>query len=100
MRFPILPKPPLPEKLIIGFLFLLLPLLLAGQQDNIEYEDILYLKNGWILHGKLQGSGMDSMVTFQTHDRNVFVFQRREVKEISMVPVKKENSTEGIKSGS
>ncbi|MEZ4824732.1 MAG: hypothetical protein R3C61_00345 [Bacteroidia bacterium] len=76
MRLPILPPPPKPQKLLVLlFCLFLLPQALTAQ----TYEDVLYLKNGWILRGKLDGSASDSLVKIETHDRNYFVFPYADV---------------------
>ncbi|MDX2250372.1 MAG: hypothetical protein SF052_26550 [Bacteroidia bacterium] len=76
MRQPILPPPPKPRmKYVWVFLSFFFPIFLFSQ----GYEDVLYLKNGWILHGTLIGSASDSLVRIETHDRNVFVFPQTDI---------------------
>ncbi len=49
-------------------------------------DDVLYLKNGWILRGKLLSPATDEAVKIQTNDGNTFVFSRPEVQEIKTEP--------------
>lgn len=82
MRHPILPPPPKPHALILWVFFsLFAPLTLQAQ----NYEDVLYLKNGWILHGTLIGSANDSLVRIETHDQNLFVFPHAEVLRVAQI---------------
>lgn len=45
-------------------------------------DDVLYLKNGWILRGKIVFTPADTSVTIQTYDRNTFVFAPNQIQEI------------------
>jgi hypothetical protein len=50
-------------------------------------EDVLYLKNGWVLRGKmLSNDGADS-AKIQTNDGNIFVFAQPDVRERKREPV-------------
>ena len=51
---------------------------LAAQRPT---EDVLYLKNGWILRGHLTTPDSAASVGIQTNDGNVFTFVRSEVRE-------------------
>jgi len=50
-------------------------------------EDAVYLKNGWILRGNLQGIDSAGKLTIVTHDRNTFVFAMSEVIKIQEEPL-------------
>ncbi|MBC7920133.1 MAG: hypothetical protein H7Z75_03500 [Ferruginibacter sp.] len=45
-------------------------------------EDVLYLKNGWVLRGKITSTASDSLVRLRTGDRNQFAFRRAEIDAI------------------
>ncbi|MEZ4848623.1 MAG: hypothetical protein R3B93_08385 [Bacteroidia bacterium] len=77
MKHPIIPPTLLPPKIWAGLIivFLLLPSVSFAQ----EYEHVLYLNNGWVLHGKITSIPTDSMVSIRTEDRNIFVFPNSEV---------------------
>jgi hypothetical protein len=69
-------------RLVKAFFFL--ALLLKGPDALAQQarEDVLYLKNGWILRGTITSPSSDSLVTIETKDRNRFVFNRTAVKSI------------------
>ena len=69
---------------VIFFLSLFLkgPDVLAQQ----SMEDVLYLKNGWILRGTITSPPSDSLVTIETKDRNRFVFNRTAVNRVGQEP--------------
>ena len=77
MKYPVIPPPLLPPKtwgiLTMFFLFL------TSSGFAQKYEQVLYLKNGWVLHGQIISAAEDSMVSIQTEDRNIFVFQSSEI---------------------
>ena len=80
-----------PKNLIKRALFALLVLILSSQvvfaqADEPPMEDVVYLKNGWILHGTLLEMVPDSSVTIKTWARNVFVFKMEEVSKITKEP--------------
>ncbi|MCB0840364.1 MAG: hypothetical protein KDD99_27040, partial [Bacteroidetes bacterium] len=77
MKHPIIPPTLLPPKIRAGLMivFLLIPSVNFAQ----EYEHVLYLNNGWVLHGKITSIPTDSMVSIRTEDRNIFVFPNSEV---------------------
>ncbi|MEZ4773504.1 MAG: hypothetical protein R3D00_10010 [Bacteroidia bacterium] len=60
-------------------LWLLAILFLPATLQAQSYEDVLYLKNGWVLRGTLIGSANDSLVRIETRDQNLFVFPHAEV---------------------
>lgn len=53
---------------------------LASAQQTTE--DVLYLKNGWVLRGKITSAVSDSLVRLRTGDRNQFAFRRTEIAAI------------------
>ncbi len=63
---------------------LILFLLLVVHKQSLAQrplDDVLYLKNGWNLRGKLLPASQDSLVRIQTYEQNIFVFTRSEVVE-------------------
>jgi hypothetical protein len=62
---------------------LLFPVLAIAQKAT---EDVLYLKNGWILRGKITSVPADSLVKIQTRDQNLFVFSRPEISKMQQEP--------------
>jgi hypothetical protein len=55
-------------------------------------EDVLYLKNGWILRGKITSAPADSLVKIQTRDQNLFVFSRPEISKMQQEPIQHERN--------
>jgi len=49
-------------------------------------DDVLYLKNGWVLRGKIISAVADEVVKLRTNDGNIFTFPRPEVSEIRQEP--------------
>ncbi len=68
-----------PAPLFIAFLFLCCAFSASAQRP---LDDVLYLKNGWILRGKVLPASPDSLVKLQTYEQNTFVFPRRDIREI------------------
>lgn len=58
---------------------------LASAQGNME--DVVYLKNGSIIHGVIIEQVPNVSIKIQTADRNVFVFRIEEVEKITKEPV-------------
>lgn len=59
-------------------LFLLITALLltfAVYSQNIQYEDVVYLKNGSIIRGMIVEQIPNQTLKIKTADRNVFVFE-------------------------
>lgn len=79
-----MPSPTLQFVLSVLFfsLFLKSPEALAQKST----EDVLYLKNGWVLRGTITSAPSDSLVTIETRDRNRFVFGRPEVESVRQEP--------------
>ena len=69
-------------KKIIGLLlFFTLISELAFSQQN--YQDVVYLKNGSIIHGVIIEQIPNKSIKIQTSDRNVFVYQMEEIEKIT-----------------
>ncbi|MCU0353842.1 MAG: hypothetical protein MUD08_08920 [Cytophagales bacterium] len=49
-------------------------------------DDVLYLKNGWVLRGKLLPAAAPESVSIQTNDGNTFVFPQTDVLETKKEP--------------
>ena len=73
------------------FLFSLNSFSAATLFAQTRYEDVLYLKNGSILHGIIIEQVPNESIKIQTEDRNVFVYKMDEVLKITKeeVPVRK-----------
>ena len=67
------------HRLIFSCLLLATPFLLRAQDSSNPKQDVLELKNGWELRGKL--TLQDSMVVLVTQDGNRFTFKTGEVKK-------------------
>jgi hypothetical protein len=48
-------------------------------------DDVLYLRNGWVLRGKLL-TAEENSVRMETHDKNIFVFPLAEVSRTTQEP--------------
>jgi hypothetical protein len=66
------------------FAVILFSVLLAGfiNADAQHKEDVVYLKNGSVIHGSLIEVLPNESVKIQTADRNIFVFKMEEVNKI------------------
>ena len=58
------------------------------------YEDVVYLKNGSIIHGLIIEQIPNVSIKIQTSDRNVFVFKIEEIAKITKELVEKVNENE------
>ena len=72
--------------LTIVLTFLFVPFLLKGQGN---YEDVVYLKNGSIIHGMIIEQVFEQSVKIKTRDNNIFVFQWNEIEKITKATVSK-----------
>ncbi len=64
---------------LLGIFCCLLSASVVAQKPT---EDVLYLKNGWILRGKLLSEPTADSVKIQTQEGNVFVFAKTEIQEV------------------
>jgi hypothetical protein len=55
-------------------------------------EDVVYLKNHWVLHGRITLK-TDTQVSIETKDHNIFVFKTGEIDHISREKVESELNT-------
>lgn len=83
MKFPI-------NKILILFFFLFAGV--AAAQNN--YEDVVYLKNGSIIHGIIIEQIPNESIKIQTKDKNVFVFKMDEVMKITKEEIQRTNIRE------
>jgi len=60
-------------------LFSLFVLCTFSSQAQRPTEDVLYLKNGWVLRGRLLSDPAAPTIKLQTADRNIFAFTRTDV---------------------
>jgi hypothetical protein len=63
---------------VLSFLFI--PFVAEGQRD---YEDVVYLKNGSLIHGKIIEQIPDISIKIRTRDRNVFEYKMDEIDKIT-----------------
>ena len=85
---------------IITITICLMPFLAKAQT---AYEDVVYLKNGSIIHGLIIEQVPSKSIKIQTTDGNVFFYSMEEIEKITKEPSKEkeknaENSS-GLKSG-
>ena len=66
--------------LLFGFIFST-----AFTQKN--YQDVVYLKNGSIIHGLIIEQIPDKSIKIETADNNIFVFQKDEIEKLTKEPV-------------
>jgi hypothetical protein len=70
----------------ISFFFLAISFLLASnaqaQKKNERTEDVLYLKNGSVLRGKIVESSNDSIIRIETIGRNIFAHRLDEIDKV------------------
>ncbi len=52
-----------------------------------NYEDVVYLKNGSIIHGMIIETVPNQTIKIQTKDRNVFVYKMDEIEKITKEPM-------------
>ena len=62
-------------------------------EAELEEQDVLYLKNGRVIRGKIIEMLPDKTVKIRTADGSLFVYQITEVEKIVMEEVKKEEAT-------
>src|ERR1700744_5635757 len=66
--------------IIVLFIALLFPCMAKAQTN---YEDVIYLKNGSIVHGMIIEQVPNKSFTIETRDENVFVFKVEEIEKIT-----------------
>ncbi len=54
-----------------------------------ETKDVVYLKNGWVINGKIIENG-DAKLKIETSDKNIFVFLKSDIIEIKKEKILKE----------
>ena len=92
------------------FLFLLLMSFLFMKcmvsQAQTNYEDVVYLKNGSVIHGIIVEQIPNKSIKIQTRDQNLFVYSMEEIEKISKEPTKSQGgntaglvNSEGINKG-
>lgn len=85
------------------FALILLTLVTTVSLAQSNYQDVVYLKNGSIIHGIIIEQVPNKSIKIETTDRNVFVYQMDEIEKIAKEPFKgkSDNSTNntGLKSG-
>jgi len=74
-------------------LFLLITALLltfAVYSQNVQYEDVVYLKNGSIIHGMIIEQIPNKTLKIKTADRNIFVFEFDQIEKITKEEIPQE----------
>ncbi len=82
------------RKLIASLLFILIASAVIAQQ---KMQDVIYLKNGSIIHGLILEQIPNQSIKIETTDKNVFVYQMDEVDKITKEVVTKNNNTSSKK---
>ncbi|WP_052732481.1 hypothetical protein [Hymenobacter terrenus] len=74
---------------MIRLLFLSALLLLSLEQATAQHatEQVLHLKNGWVLHGQLLSAPTADPIRLQTADRNEFAFRQAEIDSMRQQPI-------------
>lgn len=95
------------KKPILLLLSLLICVITYGQK--VQYEDVVYLKNGSIVRGMITEQVPGQAVTIKTADKNIFVFDVGEIEKITKeelpagsnqeFPVQKSGSYNGKQKG-
>ncbi|RLD34094.1 MAG: hypothetical protein DRJ15_00545 [Bacteroidetes bacterium] len=76
------------KKSIVLILSLLFTLLAYSQE--IQYEDVVYLKNGSIIHGMIIEQIPNQTIKIKTADGNLFVFEYTQIEKITKEEVPQE----------
>ena len=83
-------------KKTLGFMVLILLSIGAFSQEN--FQDVVYLKNGSIIHGLIIEQVPNKSIKIQTTDKNIFVYQMDEIEKLTKEAVgskvKKNNLTQ------
>ena len=65
------------------FLFLLAFIQAFVSFAQAGYEDVVYLKNGSVIHGVIIEQVPDQLIKIETKDKSVFVFKMEEIEKIT-----------------
>ena len=88
------------KKILLLLVFIVASSLLFAQQN---YQDVVYLKNGSIIHGIIIEQIPNKSIKIETTDKNVFVYQVDEIerltKELMQVKSNYSKINSGTKSG-
>ncbi len=89
------------KKHILSLLALVLLSSSAYSQTSSAYsqttplQDVVYLKNGSIIHGTIVEEVPDKSIKIETHDGDVFVYQMNEIAKITKEPYRTPVDEEG-----
>jgi len=78
-------------KKIVILIVLICTTIFAGAQQI--YKDIVYLKNGSIIHGKIIELIPGKSIKIESRDSNIFVFQMDEIEKLTKEPIQKGSSS-------
>jgi hypothetical protein len=81
----------------IAMLTVVLLMLFSIVHGEDTYEDVVYLKNGSIIHGMIIEQLIGKSIKIQTRDKNIFVYSYDEIEKITKEPVISEKNLEQIK---
>ena len=70
-------------KKLLKFTFLLFTLSCSSLSAQVDYHDVVYLKNGSIIHGIIIEQAPNKYIKIKTTDNNVWVFQMEEIEKIT-----------------
>ncbi|MEM7373598.1 MAG: hypothetical protein AAF587_33550 [Bacteroidota bacterium] len=71
---------------IILFFCLMTTQLVLGQQRHAHNQDVLYLKNGWVLRGWVLSDVLIDSVKIETEGGNIFVFAKNDIRSQTVEP--------------
>lgn len=77
------------KKAVLSFLILFISLIVFCQ--DVQYEDVVYLKNGSVIRGMIIEQIPNETIKIKTADNNLFVFEFEQIKKIT-----KEETSTGI----
>jgi TM2 domain-containing membrane protein YozV len=80
------------KKLVLLFCLICLYVLSVNAQN---FEEVVYLKNGSIIHGTIIEQVPNQSLKIQTRDGNVFVYNMAEVEKFTKEPIKGRSSNYG-----
>jgi hypothetical protein len=78
-------------------LLILIAIITAGISTNAQqvYKDVVYLKNGSIIRGKITEQVPDSSMKIETKDGSIFVFRMEEIEKQEKEPIKAPRNDKG-----
>jgi hypothetical protein len=84
------------KKFLILILFVLTATIVFAQSN---YQDVVYLKNGSIIHGVIIEQVPNKSIKIETADGNIFVYQIDEIEKLTKEPTKNDGENTGLEQG-